>query len=59
MPNGQYPYTGVGDCLLKSIKREGVTGLWVGFPTYFFRVGPHAVISLLVLDFFTSKFVSK
>jgi len=48
---GKYPYTGVADCLRKSIAREGVTGLWTGLPTYYFRVAPHAMITLLTQDF--------
>ena len=35
----------------KSIKNEGVTGLWVGLPTYYIRVGPHAMITVLAQDF--------
>lgn len=26
------------------MKGEGVVGLWVGFPTYYFRIAPHAMI---------------
>ena len=49
LPNGSYPYSGVSDCLFKSIRREGFFGLWVGYPTYYFRVAPHAMTALLVL----------
>lgn len=45
---GKYPYNGFFDCFVKSVKNEGVLGLWVGLPTYIVRVGPHAVITLLV-----------
>ena len=27
--------------------KEGVIGLWVGFPTYYFRIAPHAMITLV------------
>jgi len=43
--NGVYPYAGVVDCLKQTVAREGVTGLWVGLPTYYFRVAPHAMIT--------------
>lgn len=48
---GEYPYNGVIDCFKKSIKREGVTGLWVGLPTYYCWVAPHSMIALMTLDF--------
>jgi len=41
---GKYPYNGVVDCIRKSVAREGVTGLWTGLPTFYFRVAPHAMI---------------
>ncbi|CAD8098199.1 unnamed protein product [Paramecium primaurelia] len=50
---GQFPYKNIGDCFLKTIKREGVTGLWVGLPVFYTRVGPHAMITLLVQDTLT------
>lgn len=43
--NGVYPYAGVADCLKQTIAREGVQGLWVGLPTYYVRVAPHAMIT--------------
>lgn len=49
--NGNYPYKGVVDCFKQSIKREGVTGLWVGYPTFYMRVAPHAMLVLLIQDF--------
>jgi len=51
---GKLPYSGLVDCFAKSTAREGVTGLWVGFPTYYFRIAPHAMITLLVQDFLTN-----
>jgi len=48
---GKYPYNGIFDCVKKSIAREGVTGLWTGLPTFYFRVAPHAMITLLTQDF--------
>ena len=44
---GELPYKGMPDCFAKSLAREGVTGFWAGLPTYYFRVGPHAVIVLM------------
>ena len=33
--------------LFKSVKNQGIGGLWVGFPTFYFRVAPHAMIVLI------------
>lgn len=51
LPDGTMPYNGVVDCFAKSVAREGVTGLWAGLPTYYFRVGPHAMITLLASEY--------
>jgi solute carrier family 25 oxoglutarate transporter 11 len=45
---GLMPYKNIGDCFVKTIQREGVFGLWVGLPVFYTRVGPHAMITLLV-----------
>lgn len=37
--NGVLPYSGFLDCMVKSVKNEGVLALWVGLPTYIVRVG--------------------
>lgn len=49
--NGDAQYKGVIDCFKKSIKTEGIFKLWVGLNTFYVRVAPHAVISLVVNDF--------
>jgi len=56
---GKLPYKGFFNCLTKSVAREGISGLWVGLPTYIFRVGPHAIITLLVQDFLHSMSTAK
>ena len=48
--NGVYPYKGMPDCFFKTLAREGVTGFWAGLPTYYFRVGPHVVITLIMSE---------
>jgi len=53
--DGKMPYAGILDCLAKTVKNEGVKGLWVGLPTYYFRVAPHAMITLLTQDFLHDK----
>lgn len=51
---GELPYKGVADCLMKSVKNEGAARLWVGLSTYYFRVAPHAIVSLVCNDFLRS-----
>lgn len=50
-PDGTYPYSGFFNCFAKSIANEGVTGLWVGLPTFYMRIAPHAMITVLVQDY--------
>jgi solute carrier family 25 oxoglutarate transporter 11 len=51
LPDGTFPYSGIVDCAMKTASREGITGFWAGLPTYYFRVGPHAIITLLTSEF--------
>jgi solute carrier family 25 (mitochondrial oxoglutarate transporter), member 11 len=44
--NNSRDYRGIADCFAKTIKNEGFRALWVGLPTYYLRVGPHALITL-------------
>lgn len=49
-PDGVLPYKNLADCFTKSMAKEGVTGFWAGLPTYYFRVGPHSIITLLAAE---------
>jgi len=55
--NGQLPYKGIADCMGKTIKNEGVSKLWVGLPTYYVRIGPHVIITLVLNDYLRSKLI--
>mmetsp|Transcript_32282 Transcript_32282/g.52159 ORF Transcript_32282/g.52159 Transcript_32282/m.52159 type:complete len:332 (-) Transcript_32282:350-1345(-) len=50
-PNGVLPYTNAIDCTLKVIKHEGPLAFYKGFWTFYFRIAPHAIITLLTLDY--------
>ena len=50
-PDGSKPYNNMWDCLKKSVKVEGFGGLYVGFPVYVSRLGPHVFLSMLIQDF--------
>ena len=52
LPDGTLPYKGFMDCAFKTIANEGALGFWAGLPTYYFRVGPHSIITLLSAEFF-------
>lgn len=48
LPNGKMPYSGVFDCLKKSYKISGVTGLFAGLPIYYLRIAPHVMTTFFV-----------
>lgn len=43
-------YSGAFDCVRKIVKSEGVTALWKGFTPYFFRLGPHTILTFVFLE---------
>merc|ERR1711913_97081 len=47
---GELPFKGPVDCAMKQVKAGGITRLWTGFPTYYVRIAPHAVITLVAQD---------
>jgi solute carrier family 25 oxoglutarate transporter 11 len=55
LPDGSFPYSGFLDCAYKTAAREGITGFWAGLPTYYFRVGPHAIITLLTSEYLRKR----
>jgi len=51
--NGKFPYKNIFDAMSKTIVKEGLTKLWVGFPTFYVRIAPHVCITLVTQDFLT------
>ena len=51
LPDGKMPYANIFDCMKQTLAREGVSGLWVGYPTFYFRIAPHVMITLIINDF--------
>jgi solute carrier family 25 oxoglutarate transporter 11 len=47
---GQMPFKGPVDCALKQVAAGGPLKLWSGFPTYYVRIAPHAMITLIMQD---------
>jgi len=48
---GQLPYKGVLDCAGKVVRDEGWLRFYRGFGTYYVRIAPHAMVTLIVLDY--------
>jgi solute carrier family 25 protein 14/30 len=43
-------YSSTRDCFVKTIKAEGIAGLYKGWLPNWFRIGPHTVITFLILE---------
>ncbi|KAL1997535.1 hypothetical protein VTN49DRAFT_66 [Thermomyces lanuginosus] len=48
---GELPYKGVVDCARKVIRDEGWLRFYRGFGTYYVRIAPHAMVTLIVADY--------
>jgi solute carrier family 25 oxoglutarate transporter 11 len=44
---GVMPYTGPIDCAKQTLAKGGPTAFYAGFPVFYFRIAPHAMITLL------------
>lgn len=53
---GEYPYKNLWDCAVKIVKQGGFFSLWRGYWTFYVRTAPHAMITLLAKDAFTSLY---
>lgn len=43
-------YSGVFDCLSKTLKNEGFATLYRGFWPHYIRIGPHSALVLVFFD---------
>jgi solute carrier family 25 oxoglutarate transporter 11 len=50
-PDGKLPYKGMADCFKKVAAEEGVMRFYRGFGTYYVRIAPHAMVTLIVADY--------
>lgn len=48
--DGKPEYTGVFDVFRKIIRNEGFFALWKGFAPYYFRLGPHTVLTFIFVE---------
>ena len=49
-------YTGIADCFVKSVQKEGVLSLWKGVVPQMTRQGPHMVAVFTILGFMCRTF---
>ncbi|KAF2139438.1 uncharacterized protein K452DRAFT_232585 [Aplosporella prunicola CBS 121167] len=50
-PDGKLPYTGMANCFSKVAREEGLLRFYRGFGTYYVRIAPHAMVTLIVADY--------
>jgi len=50
-PDGKLPYKGMADCFSKVAKQEGMLRFYRGFATYYVRIAPHSMVTLIVADY--------
>ncbi|VDL97884.1 unnamed protein product [Schistocephalus solidus] len=48
--NGKPEYSGMFNVFSRVVRQEGVTSLWKGFTPYILRVGPHTILTFVVLE---------
>jgi solute carrier family 25 oxoglutarate transporter 11 len=51
-------YTGMLDCIWKTIQYEGLFSLWKGFVPYFLRLGPQTIFTFIFLEQFKAAYYS-
>ncbi|XP_064535834.1 mitochondrial 2-oxoglutarate/malate carrier protein [Drosophila montana] len=50
MVDGKAEYKGTMDVLLRVARHEGIFSLWKGFTPYYFRLGPHTVLTFILME---------
>lgn len=50
LPDGTMPYKGALDCAAKTFATGGPLKFYTGFPTFYVRIAPHAMITLVAQD---------
>ncbi|KAF2453756.1 mitochondrial 2-oxoglutarate/malate carrier protein-like protein [Lineolata rhizophorae] len=50
-PDGSLPYKGMFNAFTKVAKEEGLLRFYRGFGTYYVRIAPHAMVTLIVADY--------
>ncbi|KAF2837432.1 mitochondrial 2-oxoglutarate/malate carrier protein-like protein [Patellaria atrata CBS 101060] len=50
-PGGELPYRSMAHCFGKVAREEGLLRFYRGFGTYYVRIAPHAMVTLIVADY--------
>ncbi|XP_019627253.1 PREDICTED: mitochondrial substrate carrier family protein ucpB-like [Branchiostoma belcheri] len=50
LPRDQWLYRNSLDCLLKTMRSEGLFGLYKGFIPNWMRIGPHTIVTFLIFE---------
>lgn len=50
MIDGKPEYSGILDVWSKIMRNEGFFSLWKGFTPYYFRLGPHTMLTFIILE---------
>lgn len=58
-PDGKLPYRNMLQCGALIVQREGPLALWTGLPTFFVRIAPHTVLSLLFMEAILKEYNSR
>lgn len=48
--DGKMKYSGLLDCMVKTVRNEGLFKLWVGFLPFYAVIGPHSMLTLIFND---------
>ena len=48
LPDGTLPYRSFSHAFTTVVRTEGIMAFYRGFPTYYFRIAPHAMVTLLI-----------
>ncbi|XP_059608886.1 mitochondrial 2-oxoglutarate/malate carrier protein [Phlebotomus argentipes] len=57
--DGKPEYRGAVDVILKVVRNEGIFALWKGFTPYFARLGPHTVLTFILLEQMNAAYNSR
>jgi hypothetical protein len=55
-PTNKKVYSGLADCLVKTVRQEGPLSLWKGFVPIWARFAPMATLQLLTIEFLYASF---
>lgn len=50
-PDGTLPYKNAMDCVAKTMAEGGPLAFYKGFPTYYIRIAPHSMLTLIFLNY--------